>query len=215
MIDLEALRTIFQAEDRLSLAVVQRVEIAKDLTFVRVLCRELPEENQVIARLVFPHSSQGNGFFALPEADDLVLLAYTDPDTPRIIAYETSKDDKIPAQLAKGESVLKASSKLHVIAPRINLSKNGAPTEPLVLGTVLLAYLTGLHARLDAVLALLQAGPLAVDSLGGNCNTHPTLAVALDDLTGQRKLLDDLKGTYVDTASTNVVSQVSFTERGT
>jgi len=95
----------------------------------------------------------------------------------------------------------------------VRIGKRGAtPGEPVVLGTVLTNYLGAIHSALDAVLQALITGPVGVGNLGNPVPTDPTLAVTL---TTQKTALSTAKTTYVDTATTNVVSQRTFVDRGT
>ena len=93
MIDLTSLKTLFDSARGISLVVVQRVEVTEKLDEIRALCKTLPEENEIIARFAFPHCSQGNGFFALPKADDFGICLFPDDDTPIIVGYLPSEDD--------------------------------------------------------------------------------------------------------------------------
>lgn len=213
-VDLESLKQIFQGSERVSLAVVQRVEVTSDLSTVRALCRELPDENQIVARFSFAHCSQGTGFFTLPRTHDFVVVVYPDEDTPIIVGFLTSKTDPLPAQVRDGDTMLKAAQKLHLVATKLNLGKgdpDAEPTEPLVLGNVLLGCLTDLWAVVDGIAQALVTGPIGIDSFGAPVIPHPTLISALQ---AEQADLDTAASTYLDTADTNIVSQIAYTERG-
>ena len=217
--DLSALRQILEGEAKISLARVERVEVTSDLSTARALCTELPNENEVIAQISFPHCSQGNGFFVLPSSRDLGILIYADEqEDPILIGYLANSEDPIPQQVADGDAYIKANKQLHLAAvEKVLLGKGVAGTDPdeaLVLGNQLLAYLTDLHTQLDAVLDALQTGTIGIDSTGGPVVPHPDLIAVVNDSTGARKELDDSKTTYITDADTNIVSQVAFTERG-
>lgn len=214
--DLASLKNIFESSRGISLVVVKRVEVTDTFDEIRALCEQLPEQNEIIARFAFPHCSQGNGFFALPRADDFAICLFPDDDTPIIVGYLPSKDDKVPEQVGDGDAVLKAHKKMHVAgADGVFIGKGTVgsdPAEPLVLGDVLKSYFTDIHTRLDAILQAIITGPVGIDTLGGSTvNVHPTLSAAI---AAQKALLTTDKSKYVTTASTNIVSQHSFTERG-
>lgn len=81
----------------------------------------------------------------------------------------------------------------------VRVGKQGSSqTEPMVLGSVLVSFLDGIISTLKTVPAGLTTTP------GNPVTVSPALIAALDIL----------KGTYIDTPSTNIVSQVAFTERG-
>ena len=212
--DLASLREIFKAGSPISLVVIKQVEITEELDEIRCLCEALPENNEIVARISFPSCSQGNGFFALPNANDFGICVFSDDDTPIIVGFLSNSDDLIPEQVKDGDVVLKCLKKLHIAATKINLGKadpSAEPDEPLPLGNVLLEYFTEIHTRLDAIIDAIVAGPVAIDSIGGQCPTNPALITALN---AEKTLLGTAKSTYVDTDSSNVVSQIAFTERG-
>lgn len=95
----------------------------------------------------------------------------------------------------------------------VRVGKVGAaPDEPVVLGTQLLDYLTALHTAIEAIVQALQTGPVGVGNLGAPVPTDPTLAATL---ATQLTAIQNARTTYVDTASSNVVSQRTFVDRGT
>lgn len=203
-LDLEALRKVL-ADNRTHIAVakIAQVELASDRSVLLAQCDLLAEERQVIAKVTWDSIGTGGGFIQLPQANDLVLLVFADGDEEQayVIKRLSSKEDQIPLKAATGDSVAQAltGKKLHLLSDTKILLGKGAtdPTEPLVLGNVMLSCLTAL---IDAFLNAPQVGLTAF----GPAFLDPTLRTALIQA----------KSTYVSTASTNVVSQIAFTERG-
>lgn len=84
---------------------------------------------------------------------------------------------------------------------------------PLVLGDILKTFTDGFIDAVVSALTDIVTGPVAVTTTPGNpAPTHPTLIAALNTVITN---LNTLKSQYVDTASTNFLSQKNFTERGT
>lgn len=126
------------------------------------------------------------------------------PDSDPVVT-DAGDGDGICIQSADSKIVIRADGKIHA-------GKRGAAvTEPWVLGQVLLNYLGALHGALETVLDDLSTGPLGIGNMGAPVPTDPALVAKL---TAQKVALESARSQYVDTASTNVVSQVTFTNRG-
>lgn len=217
--DLELLKDMLKDDKvHFRVAKVDQVEVTSSFAKARCLCKVFPEQYEVVAEVAWPSAGPNAGVMQLPVKDDLVTVAFTSDDSqePFIVGRLSSKTDFIPYQVALGHLLLKSLSgkKTYVGSDTgVMIGKNGLldPDEPLVLGNVLLDCLTDLYDKVDTILQAIITGPVAVDSIGGSCATHPTLAAAL---TAQKTLLIADKAAYVTAPLTNVVSQIAFTERG-
>lgn len=102
---------------------------------------------------------------------------------------------------------------------------SGTIDEPLVLGNVLLSALGDFMDKMVSLIdetkkiaTEIKTGPVGIGNLGSPVPTHPTLITKLLAIEANLDLLksnlDADKSKYISTATTNIVSQVSFTERG-
>jgi hypothetical protein len=203
-LDLEAMREIFK--DRRTYCAVGKVvdtELASDRSVLFALCDLLTQDRQVVAKVCWDAIGPDAGSFSFPQKDDLVLVEFAEGDTEQCFLTRriSSRTDTIPTQAATGDMVHKAlaGKKLHLLsALKIFLGAGTAdPTQPLVLGLVAKEFLTTL---IDEVLNAPQIGFTPF----GPCFLDPTI----------RANLITYKQTYLTDASTNILSQLSFTERG-
>lgn len=204
--DLEALRALF-ADDRLHVGMgkILKLGLADDRSAWRVLVSMWPEERAIVARMAFDNAGANSGFFNLPAVGEMVMVGFHDGDSdeaPVVLTRVPNRENKIPERAETGDllAVARAGKAAHVQSDsRINLSKTkNDPTEPLVLGNVNVEFMTNL---LDL---LLNAPQIGWDVFG--------LPVFLDP--NIRSTLIEYKQTYLTDASTNILSQLSFTERG-
>lgn len=200
-VGLEELKSALQ-DSRLWLAVgvVKKTAVLSDLSAMRVQVSIWPEEREIIATMTWEATGPDSGIFEIPEAGDLVMVAMAEGDADQafVIRRMTSKTDPMPAKAKDGHMVLQAKKELHLKGSKVAIGKkNSDPTEPLVLGNVLK---TGLGALLDAVLNSAQIGVSAM----GPVMLDPSIRAAWTQW----------KADYLNTPSTNIVSQVGFTERG-
>lgn len=200
MNDLELLREMFK-DNRLHIGIgtVSQMGLAKDGSLLRVMINLLPENREVVAVMCFADVYD----VTFPEIDDLVIVAFVDghPDEAHVIKLVNSKEEKIPAFAQSGHKVayarpgkkfyLGSDTKVEIGRPDVEAA------QALVLGNVLV---TGLEAFVDALLNATQIGTSAMGP------------VYLDP--GVRTALESFKSTYLTTAGTNILSQISFTERG-
>lgn len=204
--DIEALRAMFADRRRWNAkGVITAVEMASDRSLYRAKVMLQPEGREVIGVVA---SSGGTGpsagFWMLPEVGDLVLveMANGDDDECNITERLSSKEDKIPAQAVPGAAVIAAvaGKKSWVVSDsKINLVAGESDGEsPLVLGDVNLEFMGLL---LDA---FLNAAQIGFDIFSAPVFLDPALRV----------LLTQYKAKYITDTSTNIVSQLSFTERG-
>jgi hypothetical protein len=201
MADLEFLREVFKdVRQHIGIGVIKKLGLAQDNSCLRVQVNLLPENREIIAYMSFADVYD----VTFPGVNELVLVAFADglPDEAHVIARFPSIDEPIPAFARSGHSVKYArpGKKLYVGSDtKIAISRPDVePTQPLVLGTVLVNALTAfLNAFLNAAqVGVSPAGPVFLDP-----SVRSALVTAMN--------------TYLTTASTNIVSQLSFTERGT
>lgn len=201
MEDLELLRMIF-ADDRLHIGIgtIKQLGLATDGSKLRAQIMMLPDEREVVAEVGFMDVY----CVSLPEIDDLVLVAFVDghPDEAFVIKILSHKEEPIPEKARAGHLVLQPrdGKKAYLTSSaKINIAKPGVdPTEPLVLGTVLVNFMTAIF---NALLNAPQIGQCAVGPVWLDGQVRADLVAA--------------KQTYITDASTNIVSQLGFTERGT
>lgn len=90
---------------------------------------------------------------------------------------------------------------------------DGTENEPLVLGNVLVSFLTALKDHLIVVLdEFINTGAsnLVIGNLGAPCPLNPGIVT---NLTAEKAAIEATFAEFVDTASTNIISQTAFTER--
>lgn len=193
-------------------------EPSPDFSTLRCKVSVWPEEIENVVQMSWSECNAGTGSFQFPSADDLVIIAYADgsPENGFIIGKISSSDDKIPLRAFLGHCVHSAPSgkKMNISSDtRVNLGRGNdliEESEPLVLGEVLKSCLDDFTTRLDTILADIIAGPIAVDSMGSSCPTHPALVLKLQ-ATKLQLTLDVTK--YLVTIATNILSQIAYTER--
>lgn len=200
MNDLEALREIFKdVRQHITIGVVTKIGLAKDNSVLRVQVQTLPSKMEHVAIMTFADVFD----VTFPELGDLAILAYPDGelDEAHVVALVNSSEEKIPLFARTGHSVKSArvGKKLYLGSDtKVALGRPDVePTQPLVLGTVLQTFLENF---VDAILNATQIGMSAMGP------------VMLDP--GIRAALVSYRNTYLAAASTNILSQIAFTERG-
>ena len=153
---------------------------------------------------------RGNGTIGTPQTNrrfslsDVVAIPGYCSDK-NVETFDSGDEDNFVMRFKNIKLVITSDGK-------IKAGKVGSTqTEPLVLGNVLKACITEQIRINKGVATSVKIGPVGVGNLGIAVPTHPTLVAALAAWEGQ---YDVAKTTYVDTASTNIVSQIQFTERG-
>jgi hypothetical protein len=212
-VDIEALRKLFEdTRQHIAVGRVTKLGLADDRSCLRIQVALFPEEREIVAQMGFDSLGDGTGWLHMPEVGDMVVVAFHDGDPdefPAVVGRFPNKTHKLPAKMTAGHLTgiarpgkhieLESDTKIHARAPRVNLAKTDAdPTEPLVLGNVNVTFMTNL------IDAFLNAPQIGWDALN--------IPVFLDPQI--RQLLVEYKQTYLDDASTNILSQLSFTERG-
>jgi hypothetical protein len=143
----------------------------------------------------FPVASSYGFASRAPEQTLAVLGRLGEHPASRIILshYDVNKPE-----LNDGEAVLYNADGLQIRLEKEKIKIGGAEAdEPLVLGNVLVEFL-------DKLMTLLATGDFLLCGAPGS-PTAPNPAKALD--------LNNWKQTYLTTASSNIVSQLSFSQR--
>lgn len=216
MNDLEFLKDIFK-DQRLHLAIgtVTSIGLSQDGSILRVIINILPEGRPVVAEMTFADVYD----VTFPELKDLAFIGMADgePDECFVLKLINNKQEPIPKFAQTGDAVKYArpGKKLYIGSDtKIGLARpNIEATNPLVLGDVLTNFLTNFTTRFVSLLTtVLSDIPTSVCAVAGVPDTiNPALVTALNNLNTQMQ--SDIT-TYLQTSSSNIVSQISFTERG-
>jgi len=180
-----------------------------------------PEEYEVVGLMLWPKSSQEP-----PEVSDVVCLLMPQDNTETVLCFGAIRNANKPvhARTIGGECVLGAiqGKKTNIVSDtRVNIGRGGETeeSEPLVLGNILKSAMSDLYASLDRLATNLSSLNEVVTSLdsslagGANSVTLAAIKADLQAMTDTDLPADESE--YLDTASTNIVSQIGFTERGT
>lgn len=202
--DLELLRELFRdVRMHIGIGTVQQLGLAKDRSALRVLVSLLPEARPCVATMSWSAAGANAGFFSFPQLEDLVIVAFSEghPDDAYVVGRLASLDEQIPEFAASGHMVAyaNAGTKLYLGSDtKIGVGRpNVEPTEPMVLGNVLNTFLQNF---INAFLNAPQVGQCAV----GPVFLDPSV----------RSNLTSYLSTYLTTASTNILSQIGYVERG-
>jgi hypothetical protein len=213
---LEELRQLLK-DKRLHFAMglVEQLEISPTRSSLRVLVNMYPNvdgigpPHKLVCKVGFNIIDDEAGIFMLPQVNDLALVGLVDGDEEQAFVTDfcSSAEERIPLDAMDGSLVVKARkgkplrllSNIKVLIQKAIFggSPNADATEPLVLGNVMKSFS---DAWMNAILEAPQIGQCAV----GPVFLDPDLAMSLAMIQNQ----------YVDTASTNFLSQFAFTERG-
>jgi hypothetical protein len=156
---------------------------------------------------------QPYGFASRPPAGTQVLVTPIDgrPDHLNV----TAQFDQNRPAIADGETVLYGPDGQIVYMQTGGkiLIGSMAASSPMVLGDILQNFCDQLVGILVGAIGDIKTGPVAVTTTPGNpAPTHPTLIAAL---TTRISDLMSAQSQFVDTSSSNFLSQTNFTERGT
>jgi len=142
-IDLESMREIFSDKRvHIALAMLVKLELAKDRSHLKCLVSVFPEQRQMIARMTWENVGPESGDFEFPAPNDLLMIAFPEGDHNQcyVIRRLTSLDDKIPLQAVDGDRAIVARAGKKIWASsdtRVNVSRSAEePTENMVLGQV-------------------------------------------------------------------------------
>jgi hypothetical protein len=217
--DLELLRQVLADDSvHITIAQVTRVTPSSDNTSVTVEVTSIIDQRELACQLTFDSVGAATASGDLPDPEDLCLVAFAESDHNQayVLKYIPSIDEPLPPQIAQGHMVHKSKpgKKLYVASDtKVEISRGTAEaTEPLVLGNVLLSYLTALEGHVKALIDALNSIPATISTAPGTPGIlNPALTAALTPI---ETALEADKGTYLTTPATNVVSQIGFTERG-
>jgi hypothetical protein len=200
MNDLEFLRELFK-DDRLHIGIgtITQLGLSNDGNKLRLQVNLLPENREIVCMMTWDDI----GRITFPEVEDLTLVAFVDghPDEAHVIRLLTGPEEPISAFAQAGHTITNSrpgkknyiGSDTKVGLGRIDID----PTEPAVLGNVMLSAMS------DLLDCFLNAPEL------GQCGVGP---VTLDP--GVITLLNQWKAKYVTAPATNVVSTMVFVDRG-
>lgn len=208
---LEELRQLF-ADKRVHVQIgtIAQMEISPTRSSLRVLVNLQPDDHQLVAKWTWPIIDDESGVLMLPAINDLVTVGLVDGDEENawILSHCSSAEERLAIECVDGSLVLKArkGKPTRVLSDTKVLIQKGSfggaarpdATEPLVLGNVLKQFETDL---INAFINAPQIGQCAV----GPVFLDPGLITTLNALIAQ----------YLTTATTNILSQIGFTERGT
>jgi hypothetical protein len=185
----------------ISVAIIKKLHLAKDKSFLKVSCDIFPENREIVARMTWESVGPESGIFSFPQINDMVLVAIAegDEDQAFIIKRLTSKVDKIPVTAVDGSTVIKAleGKKVWITSNnKIFISKEDSdPTENLVLGQ---EFKTAYSDHLDN-----DAKHTHIGNLG--YATSPPMPTFLAKY-------QQLKASPVD--DEKMLSDIAFTEKG-
>lgn len=205
--DLELFKQMLKDDSiHLTVAQVARVNLAQDKSIAFLECIDVINGQELVCMMTWDSIGNGTASGDLPDPKDLYLVGYSNSNYNQAFAIKrmSSKAEKIPKQITDGHHAVmaKTGKQLHLTSDtKINLglgNPNSAPTEPVVLGNVLKSLMN------DFINAILNATPgIGVSSMGP-VMLNPALRTQLTQIQTQ----------YLSTTSTNILSQLVFTERG-
>lgn len=196
----------------ISIGNIKSVSISSDNSAINCVVSLLPENRDISAMVASVYSSSAGNINLSPQVNDLVLVIY-DVNTKSyfIIGYISNPDETLDPGVKTNNIVLNAlKGSLNLDAKtKINLGHN--PTEPFVLGSVLISYMTQIQSLLASILQILQTGTFLLTT-APNSPTAPNPATAAS-ITQLITNNNQNKTTYLDTATTNIISQLIFGTR--
>lgn len=201
MNELEFWRTLFKDERlHLGIGAITQLGLSKDGNTLRAQVNLLPENREVVVEVTWDDYTR----VTFPEVDDLVLVGFVDghPDDGFLFKNLSNSDEPLAAFARAGHSIyysrpgkkayLGSNTKVGIGRPDVE------PSEALVLGQTLVA---GLQALVNA---FLNAAAVGQNAIVGPVTLDPGVAAALQQFVQ----------TYLTTASSNILSTIAFTERG-
>lgn len=200
MNELESWRALMK-DDRLHIGIgtITQLGLSLDGNTLRAQVNLLPENREVVCEVTWDDYTR----ITFPQVDDLMLVGFVDgaPDDAFVIRNLSHSDEPIALFAQAGNSIYYSRPGKHTYLGSdtfIGISKpDSDPTEPLVLGNVLVNGLT------DLCNAFLNAAYLADTPMGPGM-LNPAI----------RQAITQFMQTYLNTADSNILSQLAFTERG-
>lgn len=197
--DLSLLREIFKdTRLHIGIGVITQLGLSLDASTLRVQVKLLPEGREVVCVMTWPDTRD----VSFPLVNHLVLCGFADghPEDGHVLRVLTSRDEKIPTLAQSGHAVKysQVGKKLYLGSDtKVGVGRAGNDqSSPLVLGDVLVNGLTALCN------AFLQASQVVQTAMGPGY-LDPSVRTAIQQFMT----------TYLTTASTNINSQIAFTER--
>lgn len=211
--DIEALRDILKDESiHLGLATIQRLILAEDRSYLKVLLNVLPENRQLVADMTWEDVGPESGEFTFPSVGDLVLFGQAEgsEDYAFILKRLTSEEDKIPEIAASGDTVKKTKTGKkfwNISDTKVFLSRSESePTENLVLGQQLKTLMIDLLSELST-----HANTDAVHTHIGNLGYKTLVPDQAADFNANKSKYDTLKASPVEDET--ILSDLSYTEK--
>jgi hypothetical protein len=213
---LEELRQLFQ-DKRVhnGMGLIQQIEISPTRQTCRVLVNMFPNidgigpANQLVCKLAWKFIDNEAGIFMLPNVNDLALVKIIDGDEEQayVTDYCSTTEELLPIDCLDGSLVVKARSgkplrllsdtAIYVQKGKFGAAPNANAASPFVLGDVMATFQTQL------IQAFTNASQIGICGVG---------SVQLDP--GLAQTLTQLISTFITTVSTNFLSAIFFSERG-
>lgn len=214
--NLEQLKEILKDDrDHMEVAEILQIGYSADRSVMRVLCRVIPDNYQIVARMTWDSIGDGEGLFSPINVTDLVLVAFASgsPDNAFVIRRLTSKVDKYPEMIEEGHTSLRAlpdkklylGSNLKTLVQKVGSLVD--PTENIVLGQVLKQLLSEILAELA-----LQAQNIIEHTHTGNYGLETSPPLNASDFADNKAVFEAKKASPVDDEL--ILSDIFFTEKG-
>lgn len=207
--DLEALREIFKdVRMHIGIGIVKQLGVAQVGSALRVQVALLPEQREIITLMSFADVYD----VTFPEINDMVLVAFVEgsPDDAYIVGILNSTEELIPEFSRAGHSTKYArpGKKLYIGSDTfVGIARpDSEPTEPLVLGQVLVTFLTTILSELKTLTENL-ASHVHMGNLG-YLTSSPTNA---SDISGSGDVFDEQKASPIE--DHKVLSDLAATEK--
>ncbi len=200
--DFSLLSQILNKDTVISKATIKQVGFSQNQSNLEVIATLIPENRDVTATVCFPFNSSGGLINLAPKVNDLVLILYSISTKEYfLVAYIPNQDEIYDKNIETGSLTLQAD--------KFQIGKDAL--EAYVLGDVLKTYLEHIYTTVDSILKLLQTGTFLLTTSPGNATApNPGNAAAITALIAQN---DSDKSTYLETDSTNILSQLIFGKR--
>lgn len=214
---LEMLKYLLEKGPELALGEVKSVG-SMSTKGVAVELRILPDNYDVIALAVWP-----KGLVIVPAVGELMLAVFPDTQTETALAFGfvAGESRELHQRSENGGFCVGgiAGKKTNVSSnTRVNVGRGGdsEEDEPLVLGNVASEYLAAISQQLTTLnthLSTLTASVTAIDAAVNSGAQAAALGTLTTQLGTQATEIGTEKAQYIDTDSSNILSQIAFTER--
>lgn len=210
--DLSLMNQMLNKDTIISIGNIKSVYISTDNSSINCVVSLLPENRDISAMVATVYSSSAGNVNMAPQVNDLVLVIY-DVNTKSyfIIGYISNTEEPLDSGVKTNNIILNAlKGSINIDAKsQINLGNN--PSEPFVLGNVLISYMNQIQSLLSSILQLLQTGTFLLTTVPNSPTApNPATAATITQLVTNN---NQNKTTYIDTATTNIISQLIFGTR--